>query len=85
MKKYFQHIPGGFSKKKGQEDKFVPGRRVQHDKPLTAHQLRFVKLRKWLSDNYGVESFTKLKQRGQELVEIRRKGLTHAGFVNFRA
>jgi len=78
MKKYFQKIPNGVSVEN--PTNFQRARRVRHDKPLTKHQTKLMKLRKWLFDNHGVYSFTKLKQRGEKLTTIRKEGLAYAGF-----
>ena len=80
--KVIQFIPANTVVKKVKgKDKIIhhPARKVEHLKPLSPFKQKMSKLRMWLYDNYEVLSFTKLKQRGSELSEIRKKGLKYAG------
>ena len=39
------------------------------------------KLVKWLNKYYDVNSFTELKERGQDLIDIRKRGLQNANLT----
>jgi predicted membrane protein len=54
-------------------------------KKLTKFENKLIKLEAWLQRNYGVSRFNDLKFNGQKLTDVRRKALTAAGFVNFKA
>jgi hypothetical protein len=74
MKRYYQKTKTGL----GKSGDIVDERTIEHLKPLSSQQTKLQKLSKWLRDNYSVDSFTQLKERGQDLINIRNKGLNHA-------
>ena len=87
MKKYYQHIPTGISKKKlkkGQKPEIVPARRVLHEKPLTAFQEKLKSLRAYLYDIYGVHSFTQLKISKEQLIKAKHKAFKAVGITQYK-
>ncbi len=69
--KTYQVIPQGISKK----------RTIIHNKP-SKREAKLLKLSQWLWKNHKVYSFSRLKQRGPKLTEIRQEGLKHAKLLN---
>lgn len=87
MKKYYQHIPTGISKKKlkkGQKPEIVTARRVLHEKPLTAFQQKLASLRAYLYDIYGVHSFSLLKLSKEQLIQAKHKAFKACHITQYR-
>jgi hypothetical protein len=77
MKRYYQIIDEGETK----AGKATPKKTIEHLRPLTIHETKMQKLVKWLNKYYDVNSFTELKERGQDLITIRKRGLQHANLT----
>ena len=77
MKRYYQIIDKGKNKK----GKATPKKTIEHLRPLSIHETKMQKLVKWLNKYYDVNSFTELKEKGQDLIDIRKRGLQNANLT----
>ena len=69
-------------KEKTKKEKLLLKKTIEHLRSLNIHETKMQKLVKWLNKYYDVNSFTELKERGQDLIDIRKRGLQHANLTN---
>ena len=77
MKRYYQIIEKGKNKK----GKVTLKKTIEHLRSLSIHETKMQKLVKWLNKYYDVNSFTELKEKGQDLIDIRKRGLQNANLT----